>query len=327
MKTLETIIGFLRKNFLITLGLALIVICVLAFKLIEQKRHSTAIFQTVLKSMNSSLRLIEIQNSYTMYQFEKLYYIYPCAVKDFIDPAKECNRISDSLFNYIESLKARLVLENGGWVDPVSKLKIKHEGKFNISSKIMIREKKGDALFKKILEARKQYMILVNKVPTINYRVFEPNIVIDAKEPEHYNKTWAEENFHKVSAIAAVTLLTSFQADVRTTQSNIVDAIINSIPAIGGFDSLIAVYRSDNPVVKVGEKFRAKVFLAAYSSEEKIDIFINGKQVEVVSGVARYEDLSVTPGLHERPVTIKQLNHKTGEEKEYHTTIKYYVFQ
>lgn len=284
-------------------------------------------FSTVNVGMKKSIELIDQRNAYSMTDLKKLYDKSPGAVKDFMDRANECNKISEDFYKYVEKLKLRLVMESGGWVDSTTKQDIKRESDLNVPANIMEREGNGEALFQEIQKVRGQYIALVKKVPTIKLNQFMPNITVDAKKPDRGGKTWSQTNFYMVPTIAAVTLLTKIQNDIRSTQANILNEMINNIGrAETSFDNLVAVYQADKAAVAVGEKFTANVFLAAYDSKQQPEIFIGGRQFEVVNGVATYEDVGGAQGTREIPVVIKQVNKKTGEVSEYKTTIKYDVF-
>ena len=284
-------------------------------------------FSTVNVGMKKSIALIDQRNGYSMNEMDKLYKKLPDVVKEYKKRAEECNKISTDFYLYVDKLKERIVKESGGWVDSTTKTEIKRESDLNVTANIMEREGNGDLLFKEIQVVRGKYIDLIKKVPSITVSKFIPNITVDAKNPDRGSKTWSQENFYMVPSIAAVTLLTKIQNDIRNTQANILDALLNNIGKDDqSFDNLVAVYQADKAAVAVGEKFTAKVFLAAYDSKQQPEIIIGGRSYEVVNGVATYEDNGAVQGSRDVPVIIRQVNKKTGESKEYPTSIKYDVF-
>ncbi len=288
-------------------------------------------FETVNEGMRASIGLMEGKNTVTMKAFDKLMKTSAVTTKDFYSLATQTNTTADTLYNYMQRWIDRVVAESGGYMIE-GKGEEAHEvmagmKNLEICPRLFIEDKYGDEIQKKVNDARQEFLDIIAKVPTIDVKAFEPNITLECKKKSEKSESWAVESFHMVPAIAGVTLLTKIQQDIRTTQANIIDALLNSIGAEDlTFDELIPVVSVEKSSVAVGEKFRAEVLLAAYDSKQQPDIYIGDEKYDVEAGKAIYEVTPTSQGQVEKEVKIVVKNKKTGEAKEYIGKLAYDVF-
>jgi gliding motility-associated protein GldM len=285
-------------------------------------------FQTVNVGMNKSISLIDMNNEHIMRQFSELE-ASGAAVGDFLEKAKQTTTLSDELYNYLEELKQKIVELSGGWEEKNGKMEMKGEKNLDIPSQIMIKEHTGDEVKRKMDEAYDKYISIISDVQGLNVETFKPNVTVKLSDPEGGKKTWAEESFHMVPTVAAVTLLTKIQQDVRTTQANIIGMLINSIGKLDfKFDQLLPVISvtSGKSAVAVGEKYECDILLAAYDSKQTPIIKAAGKELEVKAGKATYVGNTAQQGSFEIPVEIIVKNKSTGVDSTYPTKIMYDVF-
>ncbi|MEA3497394.1 MAG: gliding motility protein GldM [Bacteroidota bacterium] len=291
-------------------------------------------FQTVNEGMEKSIKLIDSKNEFTMKQFDKLMSTSASTTQEYFDLATKTNKIADDSYDYLQNLIDKIIYgsggreanthgghEEGGIVDSV----MVGMSNIEIAERFFVNGPKGEELFNLIGETRKDFFDVIDNIETIDKDVFASNITIKAESKT--KGEWAIQNFHMVPAIAAVTLLTKIQQDVRTSQANIIDALINAIGAEDvSFDQLIPVVLTEKSAVAVGEKYTADVLLAAYDSKKDPEIFIGGNKMEVKNGKAHFEVTPNSQGPRENEVKIVVTNKKTGEKKEYISSMKYDVF-
>ena len=108
-------------------------------------------------------------------------------------------------------------------------------------------------------------------------------------------QSWVVKNFFHQTLAATVTLLSKCQADVKTTESDAVSYLLQSVDAASfKFNKLMAVVNTRSNLIALGDSFKADVFLAAYDST-KFPTILYGEneenlknEIKVVDGVGRF---------------------------------------
>jgi gliding motility-associated protein GldM len=287
-------------------------------------------FETVNEGMYKSIDLINLKNNSTIGDLKKLFDNpkTQAAVKPFFDKAQEANKISEDLYKMIEGVKDKIIVEGKG-INPETG-QVNDQANLEIPTRVLVEEGNGDKIEKEVISTRKKFIDLMNGIKGIDPEKFaKSSITLNIEKPKKTNRTWAEFTFHMVPNIAAITLLTKIEADIKNTQANILDALLNSI---GKEDfkvtNLIPIVNvtTGKSAVAVGEKYEAEILLAAYDNKSQPEIFLSGRQLEVKDGKATYTGNTASQGSFDYPVEIKVANKSTGEVTSYNTRLVYDVF-
>jgi gliding motility-associated protein GldM len=285
-------------------------------------------FETVNEGMYKSIDLINLKNDMTMNMLKKLYETTPGAVKPFYDKAIEANKISDDLFKMIDKIKDQIITEGKG-INPETG-QVADQANLEIPTRILVEEGNGDKIEQEVGKTREKFINVLKGIKGIDPEKFaNSSITLKIEKPKSGNKTWAAFTFNMVPNIAAITLLTKIQGDIKNTQSNILDALLNSIGKEDfKFDQLIPVINvtSGKSAVSVGEKYEAEILLAAYDSKQLPEITLGGRQLEVKDGKAVYTGNTASQGSFDIPGEIIVKNKSTGEVKKYPYRLAYDVF-
>jgi gliding motility-associated protein GldM len=285
-------------------------------------------FETVNEGMYKSIELINLKNETTMAQLKKLYEATPGAVKPFFEKAVEANKISEELNKMIEDIKNQIIVEGKG-INPATG-QVADQANLEIPTRILVEEKNGDKIEEAVAKSRDKYLNLLKGIKGLDAEKFaKSGITLKIEKPEKEKKSWAAFTFNMVPNIAAITLLTKIQTDIKNTQSNILDAMLNSIGKEDfKFDQLIPVINvtTGKSAVSVGEKYEAEILLAAYDSKQLPEIFLGGRQLEVKDGKATYTGNTASVGSNDIPGEIVVKNKSTGEVKKYPYRLAYDVF-
>ncbi|MFC2114288.1 gliding motility protein GldM [Bacteroidota bacterium] len=292
-------------------------------------------FSTVNKGMVKSIELIDLKKNQNMDQFAKLMAKTPDAVKEYYDKANEVNVICNALYDHVKTIRDRIVFETGGMIfkEEEGDSVMLNDKDLEIAPRLFINDGLGDELQEKIKNSREELIKIVSSVPGMEdqakLEAFLPSITVKAEEPMRADKTWAEESFNMVPSVAAVTLMTKIQQDIRTTQANILDKLINSIGAEDyKFDKLIPVVTvtTGKSAVAVGEKYTAEILLAAYDSKQQPKIFLDGEELEVVDGKAIFEGNTSSQMSVTKNGEIVVSKKGTEQEDKYEFVLAYDVF-
>lgn len=110
--------------------------------------------------------------------------------------------------------------------------------------------------------------------------------------------SWEQKMFDNMPAIAAVTLLTKLQNDIRQAESEAMTHLITSVD-IGDIrvNELSAYVIPNSNMIMRGGKYSANIVLAAIDTTQRPTIFINGAKLSNNKGL--YEFVANSVGTHE----------------------------
>jgi gliding motility-associated protein GldM len=246
------------------------------------------------------------------------------------DKAFSVKSKSDSIVNMIQSLKFNLVmlaekkvtlegenLNDEGKPQPLKDITFndlnesqKSKNIINIKKKkdrltsgnFLVKEPNGQMLVDK-LESFRDYSLsliddefLSNSISeTMSYEAEKVNV--GAKKS---NQTWLERNFFDMPLVAAVTLLSKVQTDVRNTESDVINYLKQEIDAGSlKFTSADAIQIATSNYVFLGDSFKADVFLAAKDTTQNPLIYVGDYEVGEdgkYKMVGNYDSIPVVSG-------------------------------
>lgn len=110
--------------------------------------------------------------------------------------------------------------------------------------------------------------------------------------------TWEDKMFDNMPAIAAVTLLTKLQNDIRQAESEALSNLITNVD-IGDVrvNELNAYVIPNSNMIMRGGKYSANIVLAAIDTTQRPTIYVNGSKLNNGSGL--YEFVAGATGTHD----------------------------
>lgn len=110
--------------------------------------------------------------------------------------------------------------------------------------------------------------------------------------------TWEQKMFDNMPAVAAVTLLTKLQNDIRQAESEALSSLITNVD-IGDVrvNQLSAYVIPNSNMVIRGGKYSANIVLAAIDTTQRPTVYINGARLNNPDGI--YEFVPGAVGTHE----------------------------
>ncbi|WP_109434105.1 MULTISPECIES: gliding motility protein GldM [Aquimarina] len=109
----------------------------------------------------------------------------------------------------------------------------------------------------------------------------------DVKDRSGVTKNWLNYNFEGFPLVASLTKLTQMQADVKTTESKVLSALLAGQQASElSFSNYEAIVVADKTAFFSGEKFKGRIVLGRFDATLKpTKVMVNGKeQTEVQNG-------------------------------------------
>ncbi len=211
--------------------------------------------------------------------------------------AEQAKKLSDALILDLEGLKTELINASGAKKEEDGTTSYKLDD-LNASSRIMDTEKKGKDLDDK-LKAYKAAMLAIDP---------EIKSTFDGTFPVDLNPTKDETtaSFRMMPTVAAITLLSKMQNNVKNAENQIVTFAHNKIGEVKViYDKFAAIVGQSSNYVMPGEKVTITAGVGAYSTAAQPQITIGGASVPVnAEGVAIKEFSAEGGGERSIPVVV-----------------------
>ncbi|WP_341841895.1 gliding motility protein GldM [Chitinophaga caseinilytica] len=244
-------------------------------------------FDIVNNSIANSNESIANKNDKTYKQFEKLLASDEAKVRPRKDKADQVRQLSAQTYTYLDSLKEKIIVAAGGYND---EKEIKSKDNLDAPTRIMENQKQGPALEKQLTDYRNQLLALINPKDRAAFDTSLPLHITLPPQKGPVKKDWTAYHFNMVPTIAAVTLLSKFQNDIRNSEAMIIDKLMKEVSEDDfTFDKMEAFVSLNSKNFTPGQTLKATVVMGAYSSTVNPTIVINGTSVTASGGKGVYE--------------------------------------
>ena len=219
--------------------------------------------------------------------------------------AQSAQGISKQVFSYIQGLKDRILTEAGG--DPKDPTKRFKEDNLDIATRIMVEKGEGPKLYKMLAEYKKNILSIDPSIQT----EFQNSLPINLDKPtskSRSGKTWEGAYFHMVPTVAALTILSKFQMDVKTSENRVVAYCHNKVgEVIVRYDTYAAFAETNSSYVMPGDEMEITAGVGAFSKAAQPTVTIEGTNVPLdIDGAAhRKLNAASTLGKHTINVSVK----------------------
>ncbi len=276
-------------------------------------------FKTVDKSLVNSNTNIEASNA-TLFKSLSAKLSDPTSkanAEKWAPKADQAKKLSTDMMAYIDGLKKELKTASGLTVEDDGTEKYK-EDDLNATSRIFDTEKKGKQLDEK-LKAYKAAML--NLDPEIK-AAFEKTLPVEVDA----TKDATTPNFRMMPTVAAITLLSKWQNNIKNAENQVVTFAHNKIGEVKViYDKFAAIVGQSSNYVMPGEKIKITAGVGAYSTAAQPDISIAGAGVAVnAEGFAEREFTAEGSGERSVPVVVNYTK-PDGTKASLPYTIKYTV--
>ncbi|WP_373806518.1 type IX secretion system motor protein PorM/GldM [Bacteroides heparinolyticus] len=283
-------------------------------------------FGMINRGLITSIQSAEERNKYLMLSFEELNARYPEKIGEWLQKAKEVESKSNELFDYMQNFKYEMIkLADGADADK-NAVNIKKQDDTNVSGQYGINQGNAQILKKKIEDYREFIKNVYggdNEEKNQEYdRIFSTGSV---KGLDKVPLGWVEANFESMPLVSVVTMLSKYQTDIRSAQTEAIQYLKNQTDA-GDFrvNEILAEVIPESKTVVAGGQYKARIILAARDTNAKPQIFVNGTQVTDPNGLYT---VGVGGSIGPREITGKIVlkDPVTGEPREYPIKSEYSV--
>ncbi len=232
---------------------------------------------------------VEQRNKAIYDQLEALNRQNPEKVGQWLEKASEVRREADKMFMTIDTLKHAIVRAADG--DDYDIDNIKSRDDLESASVVMLNPStnRGEGLRHSLDEFR--FYISTIVTDSVKGRSIQ-----DALSTEPFRRKgigaeekWEEAKFDNQPVVAAVTLLTKLQNDVRYAEGEALSTILNNVDAGDvRVNELNAFVIPQSRFVMRGGRYSANIVLAAVDTTARPEIFINDKKLESEGGLYEF---------------------------------------
>jgi gliding motility-associated protein GldM len=283
-------------------------------------------FKTVDNSLIATNRTINLSTDAVMKSLEDKKNDPTSATKANIwyPKAEKAIALSREVYDYIQTLRNR-ILKDADFNPADSSFRADN---LDIATRIMIKENEGPKLRER-LEKYKRDLLAID--PLIAEE-FKNSLQIDLSMPkvqDKSNKTWESGYFHMVPTVAAVTILSKFQNDVKTSENKVVNFCHAQVgQVVVRFDRFEPIIGQSSNYLMPGQSLEIKAGVGAFSNAAKPTISIGGVTQQIGdSGFVRYTTQAAA-GLGQKTIPISiSYKDQDGNERRIDRVVSYTVGQ
>lgn len=217
--------------------------------------------------------------------FEQQMKANPQKVKEWYDKAQVVKQMSDSLFNFAAELKLAIAIEADGKNGTPDSLQNQED--LEASNQVMLApgRGRGDELKRAIDSYRERVLKMIPD--TAKQRSIATDLTTEVpRKARTLGKNWQESQFEAMPAIAAVTILSKLQGDVRNAEKEVLHTLVQNIDVKDIRVNLLEAFVIPNSQTIVrGDKFSAKIVMAAVDTTQVPEIYIGNQKVNLKDGV------------------------------------------
>ncbi len=268
----------------------LVLTAMLALNVSSEILHA---FKTINQSINQSNASIQSKNQelYDLFNENEKQPGREDRVKPYNDRAKIVRAQADELVQYLEEWKGKVITEAGGYTETGE---IKAESNIDASTKLLVENNGGDEIKEKLEQLRE---LMINSVDEKDRDKTAASLPLRITEPERSDNNpqgkWSVGTFYNMPVMAAITLFSKMQNDVRNSEAQVVKQLFDeSYSSTLKFDAIKAIALPQTSYALVGQKVEAQILLAAYNKTVAPNVTVQGgggKISKVENGVAYWE--------------------------------------
>lgn len=243
-------------------------------------------FSQVQAALQRTAGNISARNEVQFKYLTELYEKNPTKTGPWYEKGLEVRNKSNQLYARIDSLKMEIVRNADG--DDADINNIENKDNLESSSVVMLNPTtmKGAKLRKQVEEYCK---FISTMIPDSAKKAAVQQMLstkVKHKPGTVGQTTWEQEKFDNIPVIAAVTILTQLQNDLRQAESEALSSLITNVD-IGDVrvNELSAYVIPNSNMIMRGGKYSANIVLAAIDTTQRPTIFVNGNKLSNPNGL------------------------------------------
>lgn len=252
-------------------------------------------FTQVEEGLTRTNSNVEQRNAAILHTLEAFAEQNPDKGKPWYDKAREVRRITEGVYLQIDSIKQLIVREADG--DDGDVRDIRNRDNLEAASVVMLSgSRPKGATLRMTIESYREYIssLMVDSVKRNNIqKALSTDPVL--RHGTLGKQSWEESKFDNQPVVAAVTLLTKLQNDVKYAEGEALQTLLANVDAGDvRVNELNAFVIPQSRFVMRGGKYSANIVLAAVDTTQRPVVYVNGSRLGNDRGL--YELSPGTPG-------------------------------
>jgi gliding motility-associated protein GldM len=219
--------------------------------------------------------------------------------------ALQAKALSDEMIAYIEGIKEEIRVAAGKKPGDSTSMK---EDNLDAATSVLADPitKKGEELRNKLIAYKKNLLSIDSSIA----QEFANSLPIYTDPIQSNNeaseKDWAVGYFHMTPTVAAITILSKFENDVKNSEAMVIDACHRKVGEVQVvYDAFQAFAGTNSLYLMPGQELQITAGVGAFSSKSKPSISIDGSGMALnAEGVAEYKTTVGGPGSYSKTVRI-----------------------
>ena len=277
-------------------------------------------FTLVDNSLHSSIAASDTRNAKLYTDFKAANADNPEKTQEWFDKAVEVQKRADSLFNYIQNFKEHIAILadskkkvdelKAQGIDPT--MHIEGNSNLDVTAQYAIVQGNGLRLKELVAYYRDYAAGLAEQDAELRHSI-QQNLATERGYNAHEKDScdWEVAVFEGMPVGASITILTKMQNDVRTTEGQVIQYLMDRTDAGDLRVNKLNAYviPNSNYVIR-GGKYSAQIILAAVDSTQRPEYYIDGQRI---NDQGLYEVTAAGIGLKKYSGWIAYQNPSTGE--------------
>jgi len=285
-------------------------------------------FKTVNHSLETTNKTIDNSTQTIMGSLEQKLEDSVTAVKARIwyPKAQEVQNYAKGVYSFIDGLKTKLIKAAGGdFAKGDSSYK---EDNLDIPTRILVEQGGGKQLKQMLEDYKKNVLNIDSSIQTEFGKTFPIDLSMP-KTKSKTNKKWEAAYFHMVPTVAALTMLSKFQNDVRTSENRVIAYCHNQVgQVIVRYDVYTAFAATNSSYVMPGDEMDITAGVGAFSKAALPNISIEGQNVALSDDGSAHKTVKAATSLGKHTVLVNiKFKNLDGQEVTVTKNIEYTVGQ
>ena len=295
-------------------------------------------FVLVNESLRKTESNVSAKNDVAYIKFDEQYKLNPNKVESWKKLAEDVKSSSKELTDYITTLQKMIIVEGGDKYEDFEKhgtAIIKSKKDMDTPTRIMLEdESEGKArglILKEKINAYRNKLISVldskNLASDEAKASLAQNLNTDKINGHEGEVEWEIANFSQLPLVASLTMLSKMKTDILNAESDVISKLLLQIDADSyKFNKLEAFVAPESDYVLQGEKYKARIFIAASDTTQEPAVYMKGGgKLKIEEGKGIYVGGTGAPGIKTFSGVIKVMNPATKDTDDYKFEHKYQV--
>ncbi|MDD6553975.1 MAG: gliding motility protein GldM [Prevotellaceae bacterium] len=259
----------------------IVLMAMLALNISTEVLHG---FSIVEESLNRTTANSGKENNALYQEFKNQMLDNPEKVKAWFDKATRVKEMSDSLYDFAQELKVAIVRNADGPQGDVHN--IQNTDNLEAAGVVMLAPGtgKGKKLYNMINSYRERILQMITDPHQKSIIASNLSTVVP-RHKDTLGKNWQEYMFENMPVAAAVTLLSKLQNDVRYAEGEVLHTLVSQIDMKDiRVNKLSAWVIPEKTTLYAGERFNARIVMAAVDTTQQPIIYVNGARLNTRNG-------------------------------------------